>query len=184
MLTVASRLASRGIGGVWSSEIARARESAGILGEVLGVPLRTDDRLNEMLLGPWEGLTEDEVAERHPETFALWLARPARVALPGRETLAHVRERISAAVREAAGLPHPLVLVTHVAPIRVAALAFLGLPLGHYKRVDVGNASAILIEPGFGRVCRLDESGSLAEEFKQPGDAPAWAPADSVIQVT
>lgn len=168
MASLGDRLSSRGIRALWSSELARAQESARILADVLDVPLRTEPRLNEMLLGPWEGLTEDEVAARFPEALGLWRTRPDRLALDGRETLEQVSVRISSAVREAAALPRPAVLLTHVAPIRVAALTFLGLPLRYYKRVDVGNAAAILVEPDTGRVSRLGERSLLVDELLLP----------------
>jgi broad specificity phosphatase PhoE len=94
-----------------SSDLQRAVDTAGALAPLLGVPVRTDERLREHGLGSWEGLTRDEVAERHPEQYEDWLAgRP----VPGRrgETQADVAARVMAAV---ADLPPAAtaVLVTH-----------------------------------------------------------------------
>ena len=49
-----------------SSQIARGEQTAGLVGDYLGVPVLLDERLNELRMGPWEGLTETEVAARYP----------------------------------------------------------------------------------------------------------------------
>src|SRR2546422_10863001 len=85
-------------------------------------------------MGPWEGLTEAQVADRFADAYALWCTLPDRLALDGRETLAAVAGRVTAALSDAAGRPRPLLLMTHVAPLRVAVLRTLGLPLRPYKR--------------------------------------------------
>ena len=160
------RVAPYGIAEVWTSRIARARETADLVAAALRVPVHLDPRLDEMLLGPWEGLTEAEAAARFPEAYGLWLTRPDRVELPGRETLAQVAERACAAVSDAAARRQPTLLISHVAPIRVAALAHLGLPLRYYKRVSVANAAAIEIEPEAGRVRRIGSKRQLSDELR------------------
>ncbi len=144
-------------GEIWTSEIARARESATILSRALSVPVRDDARLNEMLFGPWEGLTEAEIAEHFPREFECWQARPDELILPGRETLEELAERACAVVSDALDAPVPVVLVTHVALIRVASLRALDLPLGLYKRLRVPNASLFALGGRGAGVRRLDE---------------------------
>jgi probable phosphoglycerate mutase len=96
---------------VVASDLVRAADTATALTGVLGVPLRLDERLREHGLGSWEGLTRDEVAERHPEQYADWLAGRA---VPGRggEQSADVARRALAALRD---LPpaEVAVVVTH-----------------------------------------------------------------------
>src|SRR2546425_262243 len=82
---------------------------------------------SEMQLGPWEGLTETQVAQGYPNAHALWCTLPDRLVLEGRETLGALAERVNAAVGDAAHEPHPVLLMTHVAPIRVVMLAVLRL---------------------------------------------------------
>ncbi|HEY0402911.1 MAG TPA: histidine phosphatase family protein, partial [Blastococcus sp.] len=61
------------------SDLVRAADTAEALAALLGVPLRRDPRLRELSLGSWEGLTRQDVAERHPEQYADWMAgRPVR----------------------------------------------------------------------------------------------------------
>ncbi|MGY1707018.1 histidine phosphatase family protein [Geodermatophilus sp. SYSU D00697] len=96
---------------VIASDLSRAAETAASLAGVLGVPLRLDPRLREFGIGSWEGLTREEVAERHPEQYADWLAgRPVRGR--GGEDPADVPRRALAALRDLPEAP-AAVVVTH-----------------------------------------------------------------------
>lgn len=163
--SLAARLANCGIGQIWTSEVARARESADILAEVLGVGVRLDSRLNEMRMGPWEGLTEEEVATRYAEEYRTWLLNPDRLCVAGRETLDMVAERVMGAVRDAVAGPRAVLLVTHVAPMRVAALQTLEVPLARYKRLQVRNADCLAVDSAVREVRRLGASRSLRHEI-------------------
>jgi probable phosphoglycerate mutase len=115
-----------------SSDLQRAVGTAGALAPLLGVPVHVDERLREHGLGSWEGLTRDEVAERHPGQYEDWLAgRP--VPDRGGEAQADVAARAVAAV---ADLPPAAtaVLVTHGGTAGRLVEALLGLGLEH-KRI-------------------------------------------------
>jgi broad specificity phosphatase PhoE len=165
MSSLAARLAACGVGEIWTSEVPRARESAELIGRVLGVPVRADERLNEMRLGPWEGMTEAEVARAFPSAYALWCTLPDRLVLEGRETLDALCVRATAAVTDAARMRHPVVLMSHVAPIRVAVLSVLGLPLSQYKRLHLGNGAGVVIDRAKAEARRVGEDRSLQHEF-------------------
>jgi broad specificity phosphatase PhoE len=130
---------------VYSSRIARARETAEIIAAHHGVSSQPDGRLDELLMGPWEGLSESEVVRLYPREWELWCRDPHELSLLGRETLQDVADRMMLMVIEAS-LAGPSILVTHVAPIRVVTLTLLGLSLRAYKRLNVPNASCIRID--------------------------------------
>lgn len=164
ILALAARLRGRGLAEVWSSQIPRAVESAHIVGRALGCNVRCDSRLNELAMGPWEGLTETEVAERYPNEYRLWLEHPDRLILTGRETLSAVADRICAVLSDAQ--EHlPVLLMSHVAPIRVALLVSLGVPLARYKLVSVSNADCFTLGASPRSVRRLDSHESVATEL-------------------
>ncbi len=51
---------------VWSSDLERAWQTASIIGEILGVDVRTDPMLREAHAGEWEGMTAGEIARDWP----------------------------------------------------------------------------------------------------------------------
>jgi len=74
---------------IWASDLQRARQTAEIIAEAIGVgPVQIDPRLRETDVGPWEGLTHREVEEgwpgyleahRRPEGFEPYEAAAARM---------------------------------------------------------------------------------------------------------
>ncbi|HEV8382704.1 MAG TPA: histidine phosphatase family protein [Gemmatimonadales bacterium] len=158
---LAAQLGRCGIAEIWTSAVARARESAHLVSQMLRAPVRVDSRLNELRMGPWEGLTEAQVADRFPDAYALWCTLPDRLVLDGRETLEAVAARVTAAMRDAASRPGPVLLMTHVAPLRVAVLHTLGLPLRLYKLVHVSNGACVRVDRRQCEVYPLSEEQSL-----------------------
>jgi broad specificity phosphatase PhoE len=117
---LAAEVAGLPIGAVYSSDLARAAETAKIVAERLGVPVRTDPRLRELHLGGWEGLTTPEIEERYPSEIARWRADDGSTAVAGRESYAQMGERVVAALTEIAAA-HPsddVLVVLHGGPIR------------------------------------------------------------------
>jgi broad specificity phosphatase PhoE len=57
---------------IYSSDLARARETAEIVGDRLGLPVVELRELREIDVGSWEGLTRDEVAAKFPEDSRGW----------------------------------------------------------------------------------------------------------------
>ena len=63
-----------GVDVVYSSDLARARETAEVVAERLGLPVRLDERLRERSFGAWEGKTAPEIEAEFPDAHARWLA--------------------------------------------------------------------------------------------------------------
>jgi broad specificity phosphatase PhoE len=101
---------------IYSSDLARARETAEIVGERLGLPVELDPDLREKDWGTWEGLT---AVERD------------RVEFVGESTEAH-QQRMLRALRRISGR-HPeegrVLVVTHGGSMRRVQTAALGLAL-------------------------------------------------------
>jgi alpha-ribazole phosphatase/probable phosphoglycerate mutase len=139
---VAEKLKDYAISAIYSSPVNRAIQTAEMIGRKLGMDVRINAAFREMELGPWEGLSEDEVARRYPEEWELWKTRPAEMTLPNRETLNELLERVLRGIRmiRAADGNSTTVIVTHVAIIRVLMLWNSGRSLNLYKTIGVPNA--------------------------------------------
>src|SRR5919206_4482332 len=80
---LAERLAGEGADAIYASDLARAKETAEIVGARLGLPVVIDADLREKNWGTWEGLTGDE---------------RVHVEFEGESTEEH-RDRVMAAIR-------------------------------------------------------------------------------------
>jgi broad specificity phosphatase PhoE len=170
---LAEQIKALGIRQIWSSSVWRALESATLLRDRLRLPLTIDQRLDEMRLGAWEGRTEAEVARDFPEEYSLWLTHPDQVTVAGRETLAQVAARTMAAVADARSTHLPTLLMTHVAPMRVAVLSTVRCALGSYKRVTVPNAACVRLDCAVEQASWVPQGGSLRAELEQAGSVAA-----------
>ncbi len=114
---------------LWSSDLARAAETAAHVAEACGLKVEEDARLREFSVGERTGLTWAESVERFP-----WIAEGVglgeRLAgVPGSESDADVRARIVPAVEEclaALGPGETGVAVTHGAALKLALGGLLG----------------------------------------------------------
>jgi broad specificity phosphatase PhoE len=117
--------------GIWSSDLARARETAEIFAEACGVPVMTDPRLREYDVGVRSGLTIAEFAERYPAEHAAWLVDDESLLVEGEESSSQVRARVLPALREIlAGLEadQTALVVMHGACLNVGLAALLDWP--------------------------------------------------------
>lgn len=92
-----ARAAATAIGpvdAIWSSDLARSRDTARILSGHLGLAVATDARIRERDAGPWTGLTREEIEARYPGHLADG-RRP-----PGFETDDALTRRVCAALAE------------------------------------------------------------------------------------
>ena len=120
-LALAARLRDRGISQIYASDLSRARETAEIVAQALGVMrVECDPRLRERGFGCFEGLTREECAERHAEAWKRYLAdhrnTPAD-AEPQGEVVARVAAALTRVAESADRTGHVLV-VSHGAAIR------------------------------------------------------------------
>jgi alpha-ribazole phosphatase/probable phosphoglycerate mutase len=145
---VSDELKKYNVGALYSSPIQRALQTAQIISEGIGMDLMAEDAFREIEMGPWEGMSEKDIAEKNPEEWDLWNRNPAELKLAGRETLDDLLQRVLTGVRriprEMAG--QNVVIVTHVAIIRVLMLWCSRKSLNLYKTIHVPNAEIFEID--------------------------------------
>ena len=79
-----------------SSPLGRAVATARVLASALALPIATDERLAEISLGEWEGLTHDEIAARHPAALVGTSRWDWYFRAPGGESAAMASARLAA----------------------------------------------------------------------------------------
>ena len=133
-----------------SSDLRRAYDTAVVLGERTGLPIRVDTRLRETHLGDWQGLTHQQVDAAAPGARQAW-RDDATWAPAGGESRVDVAVRGVPVIAElVAGQPEwgadepdrPVVVVAHGGLIAALTAALLGLPVGNWPVLGgMGNAS-------------------------------------------
>jgi len=117
---LAHAAAGEGLRTIWSSHLSRARETAGIVAEELGLEVRVDERLAESDRGEWEGRLLDEIARDEPELWDAWRRAGAEFRFPGGESLAEHLARVTAALHDITAGELPVLAVCHGGTIRCA----------------------------------------------------------------
>jgi broad specificity phosphatase PhoE len=103
-----------------SSDLARALETARIIGRVAGVEPQPDRRLRELDVGAWAGLGREEIARRAPERLARFESGDPDVRPGGGETRREIRQRVRRAFADLAARHdgRRVAVVTHLGVIR------------------------------------------------------------------
>lgn len=128
------------------SPLRRTRQTAGIIGDRLGLPVTPIDGWAEIAFGAWDGLTYGEIAARWPDELAAWQGSVS-VAPPSGESLADHATRIRAARAELVAA-HPgrtVVVVAHVTPIRCVVAEALDAGPAALWRTRISPASVTAV---------------------------------------
>jgi broad specificity phosphatase PhoE len=90
---LARALADEPIAAVYSSDLGRAMQTAEEVAAVHGLSVQGDARLRELDTGGWTGKTRDEIELEFPGGLRSWAETPARVRLPGGESILEAQTR-------------------------------------------------------------------------------------------
>jgi broad specificity phosphatase PhoE len=114
---------------VYASPLSRAMTTAGTIAAACNLRVQSCDGLIDINYGEWQGLTPEETRTKWPELVARWYEHPESVQVPGGESLALVRNRVMATVKDICRLhlDKEVVLVSHTVVNRLILLAILGL---------------------------------------------------------
>jgi probable phosphoglycerate mutase len=129
----AQRLRHRGIASIVASPLSRARDTAEMVADVLGLPVALDDGLREVRFGVQEG-------QPMSDWFASWVA--GDFTPDGAESFTALRARAVHAVNRALALPPVVLVVAHGALFRALRNAMGIEPLARTP-----NAVPIWCEP-------------------------------------
>lgn len=132
----ADLLVDKQITAIVSSDLIRARDTAAVIGEKLGIKVDVDKRLRETHLGDWQGMTSAEVDEQYPGARAIWRHDPTW-APPQGESCVDVATRARPVIDELMRA-HPewdegaVLVVAHGGAISALTCHLLGLDHHQY----------------------------------------------------
>jgi broad specificity phosphatase PhoE len=147
------------IAAVYSSDLARARETADIVAAKLDLAVQIDPRLRERGFGSWEGLTMTEIEERFADAHRRWQAGEGAGA-DDAETFEEFFDRVSDFLADVLRL-HPeeeVLVISHGGSIRVIHALAAGLDYVRDHRLIPGvpNCSVARYVAREGKLTPLD----------------------------
>jgi broad specificity phosphatase PhoE len=142
-----------------ASPLLRTRETAAAIALTTGVDIEIDERLVEMEYGDWEGLP---VTQLDSEEGRRWRNDPS-FAPPGGESLLQVALRVGTFCEEYAAGPEVVVAVSHVSPIKAAAVWALDAAPGAVWQMWLGLASitTVTVRGGVPSLLGFNDVGHL-----------------------
>ena len=133
---MAGALRDKGIAELHCSDLARSRQTAGIVGQAIGVAPSAHPELREVSLGDWEGLLRREVAERWADEFAARGRDMDTYRPPGGESFADCLARawpIWKTITQADAAN--VAVVAHAGVNRLLLCRLLGMPVQNMFRL-------------------------------------------------
>lgn len=155
---------------VWTSPMARARQTADAIAGRLGIGVEVMEDLREAELGAWQGLTSRDIHAGWPGELERWhyLDAPA----PGGETFGQVAARVREVARDALDRysGQTVVIVGHTVVCKTGIGTLTGTdPATWYDlRILPGSVSMVRLWPEAHEVLALGVPGELLETSDTP----------------
>ncbi len=140
------RLSREVIDKIYSSDIKRAYQFAGLI--FRNPSIEEIKSFREINFGQFEGLTHQEIMDKHPIVYQNWLNNLYGVNIPGGESLKDLAKRVRNSLEEILSLNTGLTIAicAHAGPIRVILSDAQGLGLDKIWQVKVDCASLSRVE--------------------------------------
>jgi probable phosphoglycerate mutase len=165
----ARALISEALTAIYSSDLARAMETAKAVSNLTRLPVIGTSAFRERSVGVMEGLTFEDAAQQHPEQYAALLRRDFEHVLTGgesyRQLLDRSREKLDEIIMEHQG--GKIAVFSHTGTICILALHLMGaLDAPELKPVWISSANCgitrfELRSDGFVRVLTVNDTSHL-----------------------
>jgi broad specificity phosphatase PhoE len=162
---LAQKLADCPLEAIYTSDLARAQETAEIIARPLGLTPIPQLALRERLLGRFQGLTIEEARVQYPDDWQQ--VREKGAAPPGGESRQEVATRVRDAFNEIVErhTDQQVAIVSHGGVLQLLIAWVVGLPLGQPARISLSGNTGISIiekaEDGKHRLASLNDTGHL-----------------------
>jgi broad specificity phosphatase PhoE len=99
-LAVRDQLMDKHFSAIYTSDLLRARQTADLIAEPLGLTVILEPRLREMNLGAWEGMLSSDIEVQYPYEIEKRKKDPLHAHTPNGESLLEVSGRVIEAINE------------------------------------------------------------------------------------
>jgi broad specificity phosphatase PhoE len=147
-------LAYQPIRAVYSSDLHRASSTAQYVADAVGVPLQFDERLREINLGIFQGMTKPEILQTYPQQFQDMNADYMHYVIPNGESRLQLQHRMfdfwqgmlqTAHAPQGATGSH-VAVVSHGGSIRLLLLRLFPTHFDVVKPLEIANTSITTID--------------------------------------
>ena len=172
---LAERFRTIPVDAVYSSDLYRARRTADAAARWRGLPVRTDTRLREINVGPWETEFFGNAFHADPDLARRFIYDPDSFYLEGAETYAQVGERACAALEEIARTNEgkTVAVVSHGVTIRCILSRITGINLRDVQALPICRNTAVTHLSWDGERFALDYYNDASHLAALP--EPAWS---------
>lgn len=152
---IATLLSGEKIDAIYSSNLRRARRTAAVISEPHHLPVLIEEDIRELDHGDLEGLTFNEIKEKHAEFLLRWRSEPGEIRVPGGERLDDVATRAWNALTQIVDRhcgAQRILAVSHNFPILGIICRLTGTHLNHYRtfHLDPCSVTRLAHDPGRG----------------------------------
>jgi probable phosphoglycerate mutase len=156
---LAERASRHEFAALWCSPLRRARETADIVGERIGLEPREEPRMMETDAGEWTDRLFVDVQAEDPEGFAGFIEGRPGFGFPGGESFAQQGARVAAALADIEQGELPTLVVCHGVVIRIALFQRAGHKVALAERVP--NAALVPLDPAEAEHAELGGGAAL-----------------------
>lgn len=147
-LALQNQLKDINFSAIYSSDLLRARQTAELIAEPMGLTVTLEPRLREINLGVWEGMLSSEVEAQYPQELAERARDPYHAHAPQGESPSDMTERVIAAVNDI-GKEHAgqsVIIVSHGVSLAIIICHAQGFPLDEVYEHVPENARLYRVE--------------------------------------
>ena len=133
---LAEYLSNVKIDAIYSSPLKRALKTAEMIAGYHKLDIDITLGLIDFNYGKWQGLSHQEVKDKHEELYSEWVNHPERVKMPAGESLTNVRKRAMDVIANVIDkYKETVVLVSHRVVNKILICALLGLDDSHFWNI-------------------------------------------------
>lgn len=145
----AEYLKDRKIDVIYSSDLARAMQTAEPTARMHGLEILPNPAFREIFAGEWEGKLYTDLMEQYPESFATWRENIGLGHPDGGERVSELCQRVTAELERLLKRHRGqcVAVFSHATPIRALACRWFGKPIEEMAQVPWAvNASVSIVE--------------------------------------